>query len=338
MRKVRWVLVLAAALGLGARVQAQTLPAEMVVTATQVEVRSGPTKEYYATGVLRQGDRVLVLRESKDQPGWLAIKPPAGSFSWINAKHIKQVDPRTGYVEVESGPVPVMPGSSVTNKAPNVEAVKIAPGFIVTIVDKAFTVDGNTWVPIQPPPTEVRFIPADAVRPSGAGVPFTPTTVKNPLIGQADAAFSAGQYDKAKSLYKEAADRTSNYQEKAYCYTRLDTIENGLKSAPGHPFHTASGKSPAPVPIVPASGKAITYPPQWSTWGVLKKAAFEKDGQPVYILESRDARALLYVVSSPGTSLREYLGRTICVYGSTTYRSDDPMRTHYLVASHVAVP
>src|SRR5207253_6389516 len=59
---------------------AQTFPAEMTVTVSEVEVRSGPTKEYYPTGKLRYGDRVLVIRESKDQPGWLAIRPPHGSF------------------------------------------------------------------------------------------------------------------------------------------------------------------------------------------------------------------------------------------------------------------
>jgi len=315
----------------------------MVVTATQVEVRSGPTKEYFATGVLRQGERVLVLRESKDQPGWLAIKPPAGSFSWINMKHIKQVDPRTGYVEIDSGPVPVRPGSSVVNKAPNVESVKITPGFLVTIVDKPFTVEGNTWIPISPPPTEVRFIPADAVRSTGTGIPFTPTgPTGNPLITQADQAFTAGQFDRAKSLYKDAADRSTNYQEKIYCYNRLMSLDKGPAGTAGHPFHTASGSTAVPPPtapvVSPASGKAITYPPQWSSWGTLRKAPYEKDGQPVFILESKEGRALLYVVSQPGTSLREYVGRTVCIYGAISYRTDDQLRTHYLLASHVAVP
>jgi len=37
------------------------------------------------------------------QKGWLAIKPPQGSFSWINEKFIKQTDARTGVVVNEGG-------------------------------------------------------------------------------------------------------------------------------------------------------------------------------------------------------------------------------------------
>lgn len=334
MRGVTGALVLAGWLVLGQHGHAQVLPAEMVVTAAKVEVRSGPTKEYYATAVLGQGTRVLVLRESKDQPGWLAIKPPPGSFSWINGKYVKQVNPRVGYVDHTGGPVPVMPGSSVVNKAPNVEGDKVAPGSCVVFVDKPYSAEGETWLPIEPHPTEVRFIPADAVRPVGSGVPFGPTTpAANPLIAQADQAFTAGQLDKAKSLYKEAADRSGDYEEKIYCYNRLKTLE---KSTPpvGSPFYMASGKTPS-APLTPASSKAVTYPPQWSTWGILRKASFEKDGQPVYLLESKERHALLYVMSAPGTSLREYVGRFVCLYGSITYQTDDPLRTHYLMATHL---
>lgn len=331
MRGVSWVLVLAGGLALGQDAQAQTLPAEMVVVVPQVEVRSGPTKEYYATSVLRQGDRVLALRQSKDQPGWLAIKPPTGSFSWVNGKNVKLIDARTGYIDVDGGPVAVLPGSSVTNKAPNVEAVKIAPGFLVTVVDKPFSADGNTWLPIVPPPTEVRFVPAEALRPVGGGTP-TPS----PLLAQAEAALGAGQFERAKALYKEAMEKSADHQEKMYAYNRLMSLEKTGTSGATGPFSTAAGKG-AP-PVMPASGRAVTYPPQWSAWATLRKAAFEKDGQPVYYLEGRDRGILIYVLSQPGTSLREYVGRTVCLYGSISYRTDDALRTHYLVASHVATP
>src|SRR5436190_12691240 len=61
-------------------------PAEMTIVVPEVEVRSSPTTKYYATSKLRQGDRVLVLKDCKEQPGWLVIKPPPGSFSWVRAK------------------------------------------------------------------------------------------------------------------------------------------------------------------------------------------------------------------------------------------------------------
>ncbi|MFO0965605.1 MAG: hypothetical protein U0793_08490 [Gemmataceae bacterium] len=308
----------------------------MIVTLPRVEVRSSPDEEYQATSVLKQGDRVVVLRQSKDQPGWLAIQPPPGSFSWINAKNVKLANPRTAVVESEAGEAPVLPGSSVVNKAPNVESVKIKNGSIAIVVDRPFSADGNTWLPIQPPPTEVRFIPAEALRPLGAGTPFAPAT-GSPLLTQADAAFNAGQFDKARTLYKELADKGTDARERSYAYSRLASLEKGPATTPGNPFLMASG-TPGPAPVTPASGRSISYPPQWSTWGTLRQAPFERDGLPVYILESKDRRVQLYVTTQTGMSLRDYVGRMVCVYGAITYRTDDPRATHFLVASHVATP
>ena len=79
----------------------QNYPAEAVVLQKEVEVRSGPGNGFYATSKLYQNDRVLVLREVKDQQGWLEIKPPDRSFSWISGKNIKQVDARHAYVDCD---------------------------------------------------------------------------------------------------------------------------------------------------------------------------------------------------------------------------------------------
>lgn len=283
-------------LALARSASAQGYPAEMVITLPEVEVRSGPTKEYYPTSKLRYGDRVLVLRESKDQPGWLAIKPPAGSFSWINAKAVKQVDARTGYVESEGNAlVPVRPGSSLVNKAPDVESVKIPSGSIVTILDREVSADGNTWLPIQPPPTEVRFIPGDAVQ--------------------------------SRQL---ANNNTANINGPPVNPNRLTSLTQSPWS-PGQP-------APGQTASFSANNAAQNYPAQWSQYGILRKAPFDKDGKPIYVLENRQGQRLLYVNCQPGMTLRDYVGRTVALYGPISYRSDDYLRAHLLTATHVAVP
>ncbi len=355
MRVLMVPAVLLGVLALARPASAQGYPAEMTIMLPEVEVRSGPTKEYYPTSKLRYGDRVLVLRESKDQPGWLAIKPPQGSFSWINAKFVKQVDARTGYVESEGNtPVPVRPGSSLINKAPDVEVVKIPSGSIVTILDKGVTADGSSWVRIQPPPTEVRYIPGEAVQarqlasnnnnvningPTAAGY------TSNPYIAKAEQALQTGQVDLAKQLFKDAFDRTTDTAQKNYAYNRLTSLTQNAWM-PGQPQATVPGMT-AVRPVgqntpfqgtTNAPAQTLSYPPQWSQWGILRKAAFEKDGQPVYVLENRQGQALLYAVSEPGKSLKDYVGRPVALYGPLTYRSDDYLRTHFMTASHVAVP
>src|SRR5438093_11253586 len=57
-------------------------PTKASIATPEAIVRSGPSPEFYATGKLRQGDAVRVVGE--EVTGWLAIVPPAGSFSWIH--------------------------------------------------------------------------------------------------------------------------------------------------------------------------------------------------------------------------------------------------------------
>lgn len=312
---MRVTIISTALLGLLAIVRpawAQGYPAEMIITVPEVDVRSGPTKEYYATGKLRYGERVVVLRESKDQPGWLAIKPPAGSFSWINAKAVKQVDARTGYVESEgNAQVAVRPGSSIVNKAPDVESVKIPSGSIVTILDREVNAEGNTWLPIQPPPTEVRFIPGDAVQ--------SRQLANNNLASN-----------------NLPSNNTANMSGLAAVPTR-PTAQS--------PWNPVSPQQKGQVQAQPASftnnnlaPQIQSYPAQWSQYGILRKAPFEKDGKPVYVLENRQGQRLLYATCQPGMTLRDYVGRTVSLYGPITYRSDDTLRAHVLIATHVAMP
>ena len=86
-------------------------PYDATITAAEVDVRSGPGADvkYYATSKLRQGEKVQVLRE--EDGGWLAIKPPPGSFSWINTRYIELVDQDRGG-RVLADDVPVRMGSA----------------------------------------------------------------------------------------------------------------------------------------------------------------------------------------------------------------------------------
>src|SRR5262249_8226484 len=115
--------VLAGALGCAAPAMAQTDPMEASIAVSRVEVRSGPTTKFYATGELHQGEKVIVVRESKE-PGWLEIKPPTGSFSWVNTKHVTQVN---AYAAVVKNDAPALIGSALISAKPTAES---KPGFL----------------------------------------------------------------------------------------------------------------------------------------------------------------------------------------------------------------
>jgi hypothetical protein len=296
--------------------QKSPFPAEMTIIAQGgVEARSGPTMEYYPTSKLNFGEKVLVLRESKDQPGWYAIKPPAGSFSWVNGKYMKIIDQRTGVVESDSGQVPVLPGSSVLNKEPNVESVKIATGFLVTLLDRPMQVGGQTWYPIAPPPHEVRFIPKDAVMPPQTATVAPENWARAPGSFNPSAAYPQSNWSATGQLASSAGNN------------RVGTPASFSQQQPQQPQS----------PWTQYNGVA-PQPPQWSNWGKLRRTAFDKDGQPMYVLEDRAGRPLLYVTSAPGTSLRNYVDQTVCLYGAISYRSDGYQRSYVMSASHVATP
>lgn len=56
------------------------------VSVSRALIHSGPAEEFYPTGQLQQGTAVEVFHQTKN--GWAAIRPPAGSFSWIPASEV----------------------------------------------------------------------------------------------------------------------------------------------------------------------------------------------------------------------------------------------------------
>ena len=80
-----------------------------------------------------------------------------------------------------------------------------------------------------------------------------------------------------------------------------------------------------------------TLPAQWSAWGYLRRT--EIPGvQATYALENRQGQVLLYATTQQGFTLKDYVGRPVCLYGPISYRSDDYLRSRCMTVQHVAVP
>src|SRR5262245_49929858 len=132
MRWARWVVVGALLCGLTTRAADQKpvlYPA--VVTAPEAEVRSGAgnSPQLYPTNRLRKGEQVEVVQEMPG--GWLAIKPPPGSFSWINTRFVQELLPGRGLWVVNTHPdvrVPVRVGSELRTDPPTIEGARLARG------------------------------------------------------------------------------------------------------------------------------------------------------------------------------------------------------------------
>src|SRR5262245_30870678 len=296
----------------------QGTPGEMTIAVPEVDAHSGPGLKFNITNRLRQGDRVIIIQDAKTQPGWVAIKPPPGSFSWIEAKHLLRRPDNQIAAVIGDAPAPVRPGSALTTKAPDCESASVKPGAPVVVVGREFQPDAGVSLPTEPPPQDVPYILQEALRsaPAVAAVSNPPpappvaNTATTALIAQADQAYATGQIEQAKLLYRQASERATDYQQRVYCQNRLTSLTS--TPSPGSQW-TAGNLSGQPTSLTRPNPNAApsTLTPQWSVWGQLRQTTFrnEKDGQPMFVLENRQGTPLLYVSTQPGFSLRDYIGK-----------------------------
>jgi SH3-like domain-containing protein len=146
-------------------------PYSLVLNHGQIEVRSGPGSSFYVTDHLPEGTTIEVYRHHED--GWLGIRPPAGSFSWVPADHLTSTH-RAGIARVVRDDTICRVGSRVAEVEHHVGQVYLEGQEDVQLLDD-LSVDTQTarqleregWRRIAPPSGEFRWVRAsDAKRAS----------------------------------------------------------------------------------------------------------------------------------------------------------------------------
>ena len=194
------------------------------------EVRSGPGSDskLYGTNNLKAGDVITVVQERPD--GWLAIRPPDGSFSWVQSKYLQRIvatQPNYLVQTNDGNKVPVYIGSAVLNTKPTLESARLTRGSQVKSLGAAQSDGKENWIPIVPPENELRYIRCEAIgkqavqaNPTPAAVPATPPNPasSNAIVNassavpncdvnqrwsQAISAETAGQSTEAIRLYSQ---------------------------------------------------------------------------------------------------------------------------------------
>jgi hypothetical protein len=350
-------------------------PTEAAIVVPEATVHSGPGEKFYPTGKLRQGDRVLVLRRSAKDENWLEIKPPPGSFSWVNSRFIKksETNPRIGMVATAEGEtVPVLPGSTFHDGEPNVESTRLERGALVIILEDSPNYAkgaGASLTRIESTAAEVRYIPASCVdrgaavqRASANPGPQAGAVTPGPAPGTGQAGELMQQ---AQRLYDQAlADPRLDEQRRQQVLAYLKQAQDILRAAgaqggaaasqiPGNPNNVAAvpnaptgqlvKRQGAPAPTTTLSAPQPPLVPgqaqlKWSKWGTLRKASFQDNGRPMYLLTDEKGNPLLYAVPEPGKTLDPYLGSMVALYGSAVYRSDEYIRMEFMTVSFVAPP
>src|SRR6476660_5380365 len=148
-RSIMRLVTLAALLFLGSAVsttEADESPYEAFVSTDLAEVVAGPSHRFYATDRLSRGTKVEIYRE--ELSGWLAIRPPEGSFSWAPGESIERLDgDHLGRVKEPSG---AWIGTSVEHVREHHQQVTLKQGELVQILGEKSVVGAGgkeqTWL------------------------------------------------------------------------------------------------------------------------------------------------------------------------------------------------
>ncbi len=242
---------------------AETPPDVRIVTVPQAQVWCGPSTAngLYPTNILRQGERVQVERELES--GWLVVRPPAGSFSWINNRFVQYISAKYAnfVVTYDGHDVPVLIGSCLKMDRPSKIGVKLPRGAQVRVIGRAMTDEEGTWLPIEPPEGEVRYLRKETVAKPGSTAQTT-SSAKAPvqapdadtLWRDAQKADNAGRLADAIRLYRLAGDAnlSINPERADEAYRRAHWIEqaNSSTNSPGGSYYYPDGPTRPPTASV----------------------------------------------------------------------------------------
>jgi uncharacterized protein YraI len=150
---MRWRFLLVPILAIASALSARGdgFPYVAYINSADVYVRSGPGRDYYPTEKLAKGVQIEVYRH--DPGGWLAIRPPQGSFAWVSARHLDLEE--GNLATVNSDRVVARVGSSFSDMR-DVIQVRLDRDEKVSLLETPES--DSPWCKIAPPAGEFRWV------------------------------------------------------------------------------------------------------------------------------------------------------------------------------------
>jgi len=136
------------------------------VQADRTLIYAGPSEEHYPTAALARGAVVEIAHRGDD--GWLAIRPPAGSFNWLPASQGFLLSGGR-VVEVTESTAVCWIGTALGTPKQYRWQNRVKRGDQLTVIGEKQSVSGtesekkSLWYQVTPPTGEYRWIQAEAV-------------------------------------------------------------------------------------------------------------------------------------------------------------------------------
>jgi hypothetical protein len=296
----------------------------------EVYAWSGPNQEKnYQTNLLRQNTTVVVKCDQNNRPividdinpkhpGWVEIKPPQGSCSWIHQRFIKQVPgSKNAWVVTANRPVGIFVASQVVADEPKVEKVQLPKDTQVIVVAQPVPDrQGGYYYPIQSPDNEPRYIPANAIKLTA--VTRLEQTTSRPGSGVAQVSNNVPANSNTAPAKNTAP--TNNWSVTA-----------------GGSNRTVAGTTALYTRNDTAVRQLVPGQRQWSEWGTLEKTTLPPiDGQEVFRLKV-NGQPYAYATAQPGYTLSNYVGQYLTLYGLVSASPDDSIRVMRISVQHVSL-
>lgn len=142
------------------------LPYAAEITGSAVQVRSGPSTNYYPVATLSRGARVTVIAVESD---WLGIVPPEGCFSLVKDTYVdRDRDPAIGIINGDR--VNVRVGSTMSSQKYAIQ-LQLSKGAQVKLTGES----DEGFVRIAPPEGAKVWISTQYARPVGGAAPAPQT-------------------------------------------------------------------------------------------------------------------------------------------------------------------
>ena len=262
------------------------------VIADGADVRSGPGRQFYVTRRLAGGTPIEVYW--RHDGGWLAIRPPPDSFSWVRNDQL-ELTSEPDVARVLNDDVVCRVGSSIVEVDEHVgqvhlkkdERVLILPaGSIAT--ESARELERQGWSRIAPPAGEFRWIrAADVADPPHEGAVKAGSAV---VFADGSGPGESGFGKDSRPLQPASAERPLAASEPSGDVVRVqgDTLSS-------HPSREAADASPVPPgtpPEVPQPAEqgpaADRAKPQWMPRGKVSASELLQVEQQLAVMVSRE--------------------------------------------------
>ena len=330
----------AVALLLAAAAHAPAQPGKFSVAAKHdVDVLAGASLKYPATGHVKQGERLVVVREEETR--FYAIVPPAGSVSWVNHRYLGKPEAGDGgkfNAVVMADNVEVRVGTNAAAGPLDVAQVRLPKGSVVEVLGDKVKAKDSVWYPITPPAGEFRYVSVHATElPKPITVPPPPPLSAKPdpdklaggtaalppkveltgpdhkLWNQAEEAERGQNFPLAESLYTQVYHDLQKQKAESdallVCYNRIIRCKEQIKTPPASTVKPAPAPFPSPTvePAAEARGERKTVA------GKLEDARYLLNRQALYTLS--DAKGVAFYVIAPDFNLKDLNGRQVEVTG-----------------------